>query len=407
MKKRIIIGELEREQIKTMHESYKKFLKEESRMINEGLLLLEDPNDPVPTGDALIEKIKQIDPQTGKAFCSVADGATDYSINNQKALFKTATTTGKLDVNTTKPKYVPGDKLIIKSDYSYDVYDGPKWNAGNYKDSKKGTYRWKCPALTAQQTAQQQQVVQSYQTQGTWQTFDQLTNKSQANDPNVYTQKQVSDGKGGTITLYLPKGQGYSTGTYAAGTPQAKYLDLIKTTYGLTVEPAPGDENAQPIDPPKIGGYDPATMFPAGFKVYQSLQNLSSETFQGATTALANMTPQEANCFTILDNYFGYFNGGDNPPIPGSEFQVQQLKTAVEGCKRAYLNKWTTDTQTPPKEPGALAGRKKKAEYQTAKSNYDKIVNALNIIKLFTREIATYKQKSAPGRRNQLFAIPK
>ena len=402
MKKSIIISELEKKQIRNQHESYKNFLKEDLKLKNSGLIL--EYGEPVPTGDALIKKIQEKD-ANGQPLCTIAVGATEVKdqATNGLALFKTATNQGKMDVAKNAPKYMPGYILIIKSNYTYDVYDGNQYK--NNKWIQKGTgYAWKCAALTAQQTADQQAVLNSYKTQGGWQTFDELTDKSGVNDPNKYQTMQVDDGKGNKVTLYKPIGQGYNVGQYAAGTPQAKYLDLIKK-YGFTVEPEPGDENAQLVDPPAIGGYVPKTMFPPGFKVYQNLQNLSTETFQAATTALANMTPQKANCLTTLDTYFGYFNGGDNPPIAGSEFQVQQLKTAVEACKRSYLDEWMNDTKTPPKEPGFLAGANKKQEYQTAKENYDKIVNALNIIKLFTRQIATYKQKNAPGRRNTLFTI--
>lgn len=204
------INNSEKKNILEQHNKFKNILKERLENTKKGLVL----EQVVSTGDELIKKAQKV--------CSKFTSGTFVKLTNGNLAIKVTV------INDNPPKYMTGDILVVKSDMTYDVYDGT--SAAQKKWTKKGTYTWKCDAIykdarqaatTASQavTADLTAKLADLKSREGWVEYDELElpangMSKQGADNGKYGDPKIFDlGGGKSVKLYKKPGDEGVTNT--------------------------------------------------------------------------------------------------------------------------------------------------------------------------------------------------
>ena len=325
--KKIVFNDSEKKNILEQHNKFKNILKEKLENSKKGLVIEQS----VPTGDELIKKAQKV--------CSKFTSGTFVKLSNGKLAIKVTA------INDNPPKYMTGDILVVKSDMTYDVYDGT--SAAQNKWTKKGTYTWKCDAIykdarqaaaAASQaiTADLQAKLDDLKKREGWIQYDELElpengMSKQGADQGKYGEPKIFDlGGGKSVKLYKkPGAQGITSVGYTKEQTDliAKYHDKgYKLKDELTADEQ--DWIFQPINIPGM---------PKGWGMYQDPTEIANK---ADATDFEQLSDDQnidlKTCKDKLESYTDAFR--KRKVIKVSTFN--QMKATVQACVNQHHPKW-------------------------------------------------------------------
>lgn len=322
--KKIVFNDSEKNNILEQHNKFKNILKEKLENAKKGLVIEQS----VPTGDELIKKAQKV--------CTKFNSGTFVKLSNGKLAIKVTA------INDNLPKYKTGDILVVKSDMTYDVYDGTA--AAQSKWTKKGTYTWKCDAIykdarqaaaAASQaiTADLQSKLDDLKKREGWVEYEELElpangMSKQGADQGKYGDPKIFDlGGGKSVKLYKkPGAQGVTSVGYTKDQTDiiAKYH---AKGYKLKDELTSDDKNWKfvPID---VDG------MPKGWGMYADPTGIADKAGSTDFEELSkNQDIDLKTCKNKLESYYSAFR--ERKVFPVSSFN--QMRDTVQSC----VNKWS------------------------------------------------------------------
>ena len=235
---KIILKESEKDEILGKHKTFQKVLLKnlkESKGFSDKLL--SEQNVVEPKGDMIIKRAHgYTDEKTGEkidGLCNGLKGDTFEFVQTNKGL-------GLRNIPQTKdsrasgtPRWEPNDYIYYYSDFTYEVYSGDDVKKNPPIWTKKGTYKWACPALYGQSQKISKAAGEQLGTEK-WLTYKEATTKDETtglypinwSDKDSYITKQI-----GPETYYQPK---KVTSNCPSGPVSKEEYEFVKNFTGST-----------------------------------------------------------------------------------------------------------------------------------------------------------------------------
>jgi hypothetical protein len=313
--KKMLIQEDEKSQILQKHQDFKKVLQENLENLNRGLvqeqLATGVTSDPVLNG-------------AESAGCISAGRIIMYGGKPAYVKIASKNVPGRYDVN---------DRIVIYNDYTYDVIS-PKL-------TKKGTFKWACPAIN--KAAEEKQLQSTTQTKDEYkktqgaQEYSEIQFKTKADDPTFYTKIPFKGVDTGFlyIPVYKKEFLAKDENDYGKDTPQGEILKALADK-GFIINPTPLQKTSfrkVKFENEELGG-----LFPNGIIAYIDPKKLFTKTDdQGAVLDTSKNIINTKECKEIINQYWENYRDD----ITGTDVEFNMLKAKVMACKKRYYpNGW-------------------------------------------------------------------